>query len=257
MSKTSENLVATPPERTIAEQIERTLASGILRGERVPGARLPSVRALAVQFEVTVPTIQRALDRLGRTGLVTAKRGSGFTVNDPRRNMNLSLIPLWFEALYDQPEKSAKILRDFLELRRVLTAHLFEQSSTDLLAALPEMALAARTLTTSSDLREIALADAQLTRVVVEKIDNVALKAFFYTVQTLALEVPHIAEALYGDRAAHQAVINQVVASFAMSDRGEASLALQGAFETWDQLTVATYEARVRASHSISNLEFQ
>ena len=139
---TSTPLIATPIERTLPDQIEHRLACEILRGERPPGSRLPTVRALAEHYDVTVPTIQRALDRLGRTGLVTAKGGSGVTVNDPKRNMNLSLIPVWFEALAAEPEAAAKILRDFLALRRILTRHLFAVSPQILVASLPELASA-------------------------------------------------------------------------------------------------------------------
>ncbi|NCG19010.1 MAG: GntR family transcriptional regulator [Rhodobacterales bacterium] len=232
-----------PKQSTVTERIERQLACEILRGDRVPGSRMPSIRALAVAFEVTLPTIQRAMDRLGRTGLVTARRGSGTTVNDPRRNMDLSLIPLWFEALKDQPERCAKILADFLQLRRVLTAHLFDTSSAKLLAALPKLSITAATLMAATDIDDIARADAKLTRIVVERVDNFALNAFFYTVEHLAIGVPHIAEALYRDRSAHRAVIAQVMTSFAMPDRVKAAVDLQNAFQTWDALTVDTYEA--------------
>jgi len=244
---TSTPLIATPIERTLPDQIEHRLACEILRGERPPGSRLPTVRALAEHYDVTVPTIQRALDRLGRTGLVTAKRGSGVTVNDPKRNMNLSLIPVWFEALAAEPEAAAKILRDFLALRRILTRHLFAVSPQILVASLPELATPAAALATATDLREVALADAQMSRVIVEAIDNIALSAFFYTVERLALEVPHIAESLYGDRALHQQVILQVMEAFTNPGREGSAQALQAIFERWDEQSVRTYTDRLIA----------
>ena len=113
-------------------------------------------------------------------------------------------------------------------------------STADLLAVLPQLSITAAILMAATD---IAKADAQLTRIVVERVDNFALNTFFYTVEHLALGVPHIAQALYSDRSAHRAVIAQVVTSFAMQDRAKAATALQNAFETWDALTVTTYEA--------------
>ena len=84
--------------KTVAESIERTLAIEILQGKRVPGAQLPPVRALAEEYGVTPPTIQRVVERLAIQGLVTARRGSGVTVNDPEGSGSLSLLPLWLEA---------------------------------------------------------------------------------------------------------------------------------------------------------------
>ncbi len=245
MAKNTQN----PHESTVTERIERQLACEILRGDRPPGSRLPSVRTLATDFSVTIPTIQRAMDRLGRTGLVTTKRGSGTTVNDPKRNMDLSLIPLWFEALQDQPERCAKILADFLKLRRVLTAHLFDDAPVQLLTVVPQLTAAAATLMTATDVYDVARADAHLTRIVVERVDNFALNAFFYTVEHLALEVPLIAEALYADRGAHRAVIQQVVTSFATPDRAKAAAKLQAAFATWDALTVQNYTNLLKRSN--------
>lgn len=237
----AKDFVASASDRTVAGNIEHALALSILSGERGPGSRLPSVRDLAQQYDVTVPTVQRALDRLGSMGLVTAKRGSGITVEDPRRNMNLSLIPLWFEALSGKPDKAAKILKDFLALRRLITAHLFQTASAQLLGALPALLPLALKLSTSKDLLEIARADAELTRTVVERADNFALSAVFHTVETMALEVPYIAEALYADREAHKAVIGQAIASFGKPNRSDAAQALQEALERWDDHTVERY----------------
>lgn len=250
MEESTETLVASQEKRTAAERIEFDLARGILRSERPPGSRLPSVRALAVTYGVTVPTIQRALDRLSSTGLVTVVHGSGVTVNDPRQNMNPALIPMWFEALSDQPKRSAKILKDFLSLRRVLAQHLLESAPAKLLATLPRMVSDTASATPSDDLREIAIMDAKLTRVVVEAADNFAVSAFFSTIEKLTLEVPHIAEALYEDRAAYQKVVTQVMASFGSPDTDPDGKKLQRAFEEWDSRTVKNYAKRLKNSNA-------
>src|SRR5689334_16003765 len=74
----------------VAAGIERQLALEILRGQRAPGSQLPPVRVLAQTHGVTAPTIQRVVDRLEAGGLVSARRGSGVTVNDPERTTDLS-----------------------------------------------------------------------------------------------------------------------------------------------------------------------
>ena len=115
------------------------------------------------------------------------------------------------------------------------------------MASLPELATPAAALATATDLREVALADAQMSRVIVEAIDNIALSAFFYTVERLALEVPHIAESLYGDRALHQQVILQVMEAFTNPGREGSAQALQAIFERWDEQSVRTYTDRLIA----------
>lgn len=235
-----------PPTR--AEQIERSLALRILRGDLPPGSTLPSVRSLAEQFDTTVPTIQRAVDRLGSTGLVSARRGSGIRVNDPRHYGDLSLLPLWFEALVAHPQRAAAMFADFLELRRMVAAHLVRTRYDRIVAALPQLLTAAATLHRVSTLEERARADAQLTRVVVEAADNFAINAVFRTVERLALEVPAAAEALYGDPESHNETIGAVADAIAntIGDPMAAADALDGALARWDRRTVQRFTHRLQ-----------
>ncbi|MGD0186780.1 MAG: PLP-dependent aminotransferase family protein [Roseiarcus sp.] len=55
-----------------------------------PGARLPSVRALAASLAVSKSTVVEAYDRLVAEGAVTARRGSGFFVAGPTRPLVLA-----------------------------------------------------------------------------------------------------------------------------------------------------------------------
>lgn len=107
-----------------AENIERALTTSILRGEFSVGARLPTVRELAIRFEVNPSTVHRALKGLETTRLVTARRGSGVVINDPHLVSDLSLIPAWIEALLDKPNQAAKFLAELLQMRRLVAADL-------------------------------------------------------------------------------------------------------------------------------------
>ncbi len=249
MSAVADALVHDQPKRTIAEQIERELACSILRGDRSPGTRLPSVRALAVQFEVTVPTIQRAVDRLAATGLVTAQRGSGTVVNDPNRCGDLNLLPLWLEAFSRDPARSALLLAGLLELRRVLTVHLVRVAGDRVRGAIPKLSLIAMLISKESSLREIAVADAELNRIVVEAAQNFAVRSVFETVARLALEAPYVAEALYEDRAGHQLVIDTVLAALVHPDPARAGELVQRAMVAWDAEVVARHK-RLLLEHS-------
>ena len=57
-----------------------------------PGARLPSVRALAANLAVSKSTVVEAYERLVAEGDVTARRGSGFFVAGPTRPLMLARV---------------------------------------------------------------------------------------------------------------------------------------------------------------------
>jgi DNA-binding transcriptional MocR family regulator len=57
-----------------------------------PGARLPSVRALAANLNVSKSTVVEAYERLVAEGDVTARRGSGFFVAGPTRPLILARV---------------------------------------------------------------------------------------------------------------------------------------------------------------------
>ena len=240
----------------MAARLERRLAVQILRGERMPGSQLPSVRNLAREFGVTAPTIQRVVDRLAATGLVSVRRGSGITVNDPETCGELTLLPLWFEALADQPERTATMLRDFLELRRVVAVHLMRTRRTRIVRAVTALADAAHALATEAgDVWAIAEADLAFTRTVLEASQQFAANALFHTTEALVRDVPGLAEALYGDRSYHRRVIASVASLLAASDgpdgNGERkALAIERILRAWDARTVERFrEICVAAPH--------
>lgn len=228
---------------TADQVIERALARRIYRGEIPVGDTLPPVRALAAEFEVTVPTVQRAIARLASTGLVTVRQGSGSTVQDPMTLGNLQVIGELIEACGDQPARVGPMLADFLELRRVLAVHLIRSRFSRLLSALPALAQAMQGAASATDVGAIARADAALTRVVVEAAGNQAVSTVFYAVEQLAVRVASVAEALYGDREAHQAAVMGVVAAIASAE-GDGERAARGVDEAlarWDAHTVERF----------------
>ena len=70
----------------IVRQVRAALAGGTLK----PGARLPSVRALARELLVNPNTVQKAYAALERDGLVHSRRGAGTFVAE-HSNSTLSL----------------------------------------------------------------------------------------------------------------------------------------------------------------------
>lgn len=62
-----------PPSRQIAAALKGRIASG----EYAPGAMLPSIVALAAEFEVTTNTVRKALRILKDEGLIVTVTGYG------------------------------------------------------------------------------------------------------------------------------------------------------------------------------------
>ncbi len=66
----------------IYTQLMEQLSRAIVSGELLPGAKLPSVRDMAMDAGVNPNTVQRALADLEREGLVFSQRTSGRYVTD-------------------------------------------------------------------------------------------------------------------------------------------------------------------------------
>ncbi len=92
----------------VCEAITRRIESGALR----EGDRLPSEEQLAVQHRVSVGTIQKSLDRLENSGLVTREHGRGTFVTGSRvRTSDVSYLRFRDERGQEMP--------NFIHLRSV------------------------------------------------------------------------------------------------------------------------------------------
>ena len=65
----------------LMERIQQDIVSGIYK----PGDRLPSVRDLAVEAAVNPNTMQKALSKLERSGLVYSQRTSGRFITEDKK----------------------------------------------------------------------------------------------------------------------------------------------------------------------------
>ena len=70
------------PQGTMAiyEQIVNQLKNEIVTGSLVAGEALPSIRALAMELQVSVITTKRAYEELEKEGLIRSVAGKGFYV---------------------------------------------------------------------------------------------------------------------------------------------------------------------------------
>jgi GntR family transcriptional regulator len=69
-----------PVYRQIADELEREIATGILRS----GEALPALRTLAADLRINPNTVQQAYKLLSLRGLVEVRRGQGTFVRAPR-----------------------------------------------------------------------------------------------------------------------------------------------------------------------------
>lgn len=228
----------------VVENLERQWAREILRGTLAPGSRLPSVRTLATQHQVASPTIHRVIDRLESSGLVAARRGSGVTVLDPRNRFELALLPTWFEALDDQPVKAAKILGDFLELRRVVAAHLVRKAGRKVRTAVPALTLFIAELESAKELAEVVRLDLLVSRSLAAASDQFAVNAILHTTERLVYEVPYLAEALYEPFSAHRALLRKATRLLGEADDSERiARELERALARWDRRSIARFQS--------------
>lgn len=69
-------------DRPIYRQIVDYACALILKGQWLPGEKIPSVRELAVGMGVNSHTVLKAFDELQQQGLITPRRGMGFFLAD-------------------------------------------------------------------------------------------------------------------------------------------------------------------------------
>lgn len=225
------------------EAIERALSLDILRGRYAPGSRLPTVRELAATHAVNPATIQRVVARLETRGLVVARQGSGLRVEDPRLVGDVGLLPLWLVALGDRPAEAARVLDEFLELRRALAARLLVRHRDALLARAAELAEAASGLLGASDggPRALAAADLAFTRGLLELTDSTVARAVFNTLARVLDESPTLAAAMYARPADNAHATREVLEALRRGGKGLAA-AVERALHALDARTVTRFE---------------
>ncbi|WP_028783520.1 GntR family transcriptional regulator [Thalassobacillus devorans] len=70
------------PDKPIYQQLIDKISSEIIRGDRLAGDKLPSVREFAVETGVNANTMQRVYREMEYLGIVETKRGQGTFVTE-------------------------------------------------------------------------------------------------------------------------------------------------------------------------------
>lgn len=97
----------------ISDVIMAQLEDMILEGSLKPGQQLPPERELAIQFEVSRPSLREALQKLSARGLIISRQGGGSFVSE---KMGSSMVDPLTELFSTHPEAQY----DLLEFRHAL-----------------------------------------------------------------------------------------------------------------------------------------
>ncbi len=73
-------------DKPIYRQIIDYCFGRIMAGSWQPGAKVPSVRELAVQMAVNTHTVLKAFDQMQQSGIIVSRRGMGFFLADDARD---------------------------------------------------------------------------------------------------------------------------------------------------------------------------
>jgi GntR family transcriptional repressor for pyruvate dehydrogenase complex len=118
---------ARPAIARIADVVARDLEQRILEGSLKPGDRLPSERNLALELNVSRPTLREAIQKLASKGLLETRHGGGSVVT---ARLQATFSDPWKDMLQSHPLLQA----DMLEFRHMLegeAAMLAAERATD------------------------------------------------------------------------------------------------------------------------------
>jgi GntR family transcriptional repressor for pyruvate dehydrogenase complex len=117
-----------PTLNRIADIVARDLEQRILEGSLKAGDRLPSERALALELNISRPSLREAIQKLVHKGLLETKHGGGTVVTN---RLQATFSDPWQDMLQAHP----LLQTDMLEFRHMLegeAAKLAAERATDL-----------------------------------------------------------------------------------------------------------------------------
>ena len=102
-----------PSVTRLADVVANDLEQRILEGSLKPGDRLPPERALALELDVSRPSLREAIQKLVTKGLLVTRHGGGTMVTD---RLEASFTDPWQELLKGHP----LLQSDLLEFRHIV-----------------------------------------------------------------------------------------------------------------------------------------
>jgi GntR family transcriptional regulator, transcriptional repressor for pyruvate dehydrogenase complex len=196
------------------------LRDAILSGRYAPGERLPTLRALSADLDVTVTTVRLALGRLEQLRLVETRHGDATRVLDWRTSGGL-------EALTMLGARDAEVIPALFEARRLLlaqSARLAAERRSDTQArGLHELVKA---IASATDDQTALFADWAFMATIVEAAGNLVFQLIMNSVRQLYLPNVEGFAPVVADREQLLPLYQRVAAAIEARDSDEAGAAL-------------------------------
>jgi GntR family transcriptional repressor for pyruvate dehydrogenase complex len=211
--------------RRVDGVLER-LRSLILTGSYPAGARLPNERELAEALGVNRSSVREALRWLEFLELIEVRHGQGSFVRDMSGSSALQLI----EALLrDRRTVTADLLRQILEFRRHITAHVVELAARNRTPELLDRAraLLAREAQAGSDPKAALELDVQMNSLLGEATGNLMYQ---FLTNLFTKLIRRLGPLYYNDRRDHSRSLethHQILAALESGDAAEARRILE------------------------------
>jgi DNA-binding FadR family transcriptional regulator len=230
-----------PLKKRIVESVADELRRRILAGDFAPGERLPGERELATEFGTSRLTLRAALTRLESEGLVRPLHGAGTEVLDFREHGSIDLLGYLAARSLDGEPLSLDLLRDLLELRRIVAVGLLERVSERAdeaeLKALRRHVIAQRPLV--DDPVAFVHADLQFARMMVRASHNFAIELLFNTVARLIESHPGLVLAFQANASRTLDVYDRILALIERRNPDRVARVSRKLLEALDRATLA------------------
>ena len=234
-----------PPRASAVDECADAIRRRILRGELVPGVRLPPERDLAASFGVNRVTVRSALARLGAARLLSVRQGSGYVVRDFRREGGPELLPGLVEL--SRGDRLAEVATDLLLVRRQLARAVLErlvqgvdaEAREDVRAAVDRLAASVEH---GADPATIAADDLEVLARIVDATKSAVLRLCLNPVLDVLRSLPRLRDAIYLD-AQRSVAAYRVLLAWLASPHRAAIDAIVDELERHDSSTIARLRA--------------
>ncbi len=194
---------ALAPRESAVDACAQAIRGAILRGEIVPGARLPPERQLAETLGVSRLTLRAGLAKVASTGLLSVKQGSGYLVQDFRRSGGPDLLPGLAELARrrgDLPAIAAELLRMRRHMARAVLERLAEAGTEGcdrrVGAAVEAFAAAVER---GAGTVEIATADLAVLAAILDETQSPVFALCLNPIGAVVTGIPALANAMYAE----------------------------------------------------------
>ncbi len=113
-------------KKNLSDAVASQIIDHIVTGAIAAGEKLPPEREISVKMNVNRHTVREALRKIESMGLLSIRQGDGIYIKEYRDSGNLELLK---HILYRQNDKTSAVLKDILEIRRIISPEMAEKAA--------------------------------------------------------------------------------------------------------------------------------